>query len=163
MTRIDYDVADATISECGEYRYDLTRVWDERRGLVAFLMLNPSTADGESDDPTIRRCVSFAQREGYGGLLVVNLYGLRATDPSQLWHHADPIGVGNDRHLRHVAQSVPSVVCAWGANAPMNRVNYVVTELKGLGTRLLCLGKTRTGAPRHPLYLRKDTPLEKFP
>lgn len=159
----DYASKTAKISKCGEYRYELTRVWDGSKELLPFVMLNPSTADAMEDDPTIRRCVGFAKREGFGGLVVVNLYGLRATDPKRLWQHQDPIGPDNDRQLSLVAVWAGMIVCAWGANPPQGRVDQVLTKLRGAGAQLYCLGKTKAGAPKHPLYIRGDQPLEKFP
>lgn len=152
-------VYDASISECGEYRYRLSRIWDERKKPLVFLMLNPSTADAMTDDPTIRRCMGFARRERAGGLVVVNLYGLRATNPKRLWDHTDPIGPTNDRHLVRAA-SEGKLVCAWGGNAPSNRVAYVRALLDR--HRWSCLGTTQAGAPRHPLYIRSDQPLERY-
>lgn len=108
------DVAyDAELSECGEYRYRLSRVWDEAKRPLTFIMLNPSTADAEVDDPTIRRCMGFAERERAGGIIVVNLYGFRTTKPSDLFQATDPIGPGNDRALKRAARQAKSIVCAW--------------------------------------------------
>lgn len=151
---------DAELSECGEYRYRLSRVWDETKRPLTFIMLNPSTADAEVDDPTIRRCMGFAERERAGGIIVVNLYGFRATKPFDLFQATDPIGPGNDRALRRAACEAKTIVCAWGANAPKNRVAYVRVLLDQ--HRLHCLGTTALGAPRHPLYLRRDQPLERY-
>lgn len=157
MNDIEYD---ATISECGEYRYRLSRTWGSAKPLT-FIMLNPSTADADVDDPTIRRCMGFAEREGAGGIVVVNLYALRATNPQDLWQHPDPIGPGNDRHIKEAVKHSNRVICAWGSNAPCGRVDYVRRQI--LGERpVRCLGTTKHGAPKHPLYLRKDQPLELY-
>lgn len=159
MNDIEYD---AQLSECGEYRYRLSRIWNPRKKPLTFLMLNPSTADANVDDPTIRRCMGFAEREQAGGVVVVNLYALRATNPLDLWQHVDPIGAGNDRAIvKAVKDAGGVIVCAWGGNAPMSRANYVKTNLVN-NAQLLCLGKTKFNEPRHPLYLRKDQPLEKY-
>lgn len=157
MNDIKYD---AELSECGEYRYRLSRIWDERKKPLTFIMLNPSTADAEVDDPTIRRCMGFAEREQAGGIIVVNLYGFRATRPFDLFQATDPIGPGNDRALKRAARQAKSIVCAWGAHAPPNRVAYVRALLDQ--HRLSCLGTTKHGAPKHPLYLRRDQPLEHY-
>lgn len=114
MNDIEYD---AELSECGEYRYRLSRIWDEAKKPLTFIMLNPSTADAELDDPTIRRCMGFAEREQAGGVVVVNLYGFRATKPFDLFQATDPIGPGNDRALKRAARQAKSIVCAWGAHA----------------------------------------------
>lgn len=82
----------AVISECGSYRYRLERVWEAEKDRVAFIMLNPSTADASKDDPTIRRCIGFAKAWGFGGLIVGNLFALRSTDPKALYGHKDPVG-----------------------------------------------------------------------
>ena len=155
MTR--FTESDAVISECGEYRYRLNRTWNDRLGILPFIMLNPSTADAETDDPTIRRCVSFAQREGYGSIVVVNLYGLRATSPAVLWQHPDPIGPGNDAYLKKISRVYGEAVCAWGNHAPPRRVAHVASLLAGV--KLRCFGLTRSHQPRHPLYLRTGQPL----
>lgn len=147
----------AVISPCGQYRYMLVRGTGPRR--LVFVMLNPSTADAELDDPTIRRCKSFAATLGYSGIIVVNLYAYRATKPSDLWLHGDPVGPFNDAHLEWVVAGETDVVCAWGANARPDRVAHVVALLRAAGARLTCLGTTLSGAPRHPLYVRGDQPL----
>lgn len=157
MNDIEYD---ADLSDCGEYRYSLSRIWDGRKKPLTFIMLNPSTADAMNDDPTIRRCMGFAEREQAGGIVVVNLYGYRATKPFDLFQATDPIGPANDRALTRVAREAKSIVCAWGANAPRNRVAYVRALLDRY--QLHCLGITQGGAPRHPLYLKRDQPLEKY-
>lgn len=153
----------AVISECGRYRYSLARVWDETRYCLPFCMLNPSTADASDDDPTIRRCVNFAIREGCGGIHVVNLFAYRATNPAELKHVVDAIGPDNEHHLLRTVEAavrynVP-IVCAWGAHAsfPMDRA------LRKSNARLMCLGKTKWGRPRHPLYVKATTPLEPYP
>jgi hypothetical protein len=122
-----------------------------------FVMLNPSTADGEVDDPTIRRCVGFAQTWGYGALEVVNLYAYRTTLPVELGAPADPVGPLNDSRILEADRSCDLVVCAWGNNSMAVRRAPAVLELfRGAGTPLRCLGLTKSGQPRHPLYLRRD-------
>jgi hypothetical protein len=158
----------AEFSPCGAYRYTLTRQFAMRAPEpMVFVMLNPSTADAMLDDPTIRRCMGFAKREGYGGLMVVNLYALRATDPKALWRADDPVGPANWDWLllacRMAAQNNRPVVCAWGAGAKEDRVAALLRAAEHTGARLTCLGKTKSGAPRHPLYLRWDAPLEAWP
>jgi hypothetical protein len=152
----------AIISACGTYRYVLSRDGDltSHKGPAVFIMLNPSTADAELDDPTIRRCRSFAQTWGCNGIRVVNLYALRSTDPAALWTHSDPVGPDNDDWLERIALAAPEVVCAWGANAKADRVREVATRLTTAGVQLKCLGTTKHGAPRHPLYVHGQQPLE---
>lgn len=122
-------------------------------------MLNPSTADATKDDPTIRRCISFAKREGASGLVVVNLYAFRATNPSRLAEALDPVGPENWQYLEK-AGNVADVVCAWGSQGlcPPHVVR-VINFLKEREVGLLCLGTTMGGSPRHPLYVKSDQPL----
>lgn len=148
-----YSRAAAVIA--GAYRYRLERWWDEDRPAVLFVMLNPSTADARDDDPTIRRCVGFARGWGAGGLLVGNLYALRATDPRGLVGVADPVGPENDEHLAAMHRAAARTVVAWGAwPGPDPARPTRVLEL--LGGAVRALGTTRSGAPRHPLYLRSS-------
>ena len=118
-------------------------------------MLNPSTADAEIDDPTIRRCKSFAQREGCSTLEVVNLYAYRATDPKQLWQVFDPIGPENDRYISEAVARADVVIAAWGAHAKRLRAKSVARHIPDA----FALGFTIQGVPRHPLYLKSDAPL----
>jgi hypothetical protein len=157
----------AVISDCGLYRYRLSRRWGDG-ALLPFVMLNPSTADADIDDPTIRRCMGFARREGASGIVVVNLFGLRSTDPYEMASHQEPVGAGNADALVEVADTAfhdeTPIVCAWGAMAfAAERAKLFISTAKGCGARLVCLGKTKDGSPRHPLYVRGDHPLEPFP
>ncbi len=153
-----YLLSTAVMSPCGKYRYLLTRYW-ERGKALGFLMLNPSTADGMLDDPTIRRCVGFAKREGYAGIKVVNLFAFRASKPAELDRVADPVGKSNQDALKNL--SCDKVVAAWGSfNVPEHVINDAVKILCDSGAKVVCLGTTRSGAPRHPLYVSGDTPLE---
>jgi len=148
----------ADISECGHYRYSLSRNWAWMAPLV-FVMLNPSTADATHDDPTIRRCIAFAKRENCGGIQVVNLYAFRATSPKLLLESSrDIVGPCNDAVLRSMAGAT-TVVCAWGANAPSDRARRVCEILDENSMCRVCFGLTKSGAPRHPLYVRADAPL----
>lgn len=149
----------AVLSVDGRYRYALMRRWGDGEP-VAFVMLNPSTADASTDDPTIRRCVGFAKRWGYGQLLVVNLFAWRATDPKALSAADDPVGGENDGYLSAVACQSARVVAAWGAWLPpwpRDRAKRVVSLLREQGVDLYHLGLTAAGQPRHPLYLPKST------
>jgi hypothetical protein len=169
MKRLDlFDVPvikRATISPCGRYRYILERIWEETLPPLAMIGLNPSTADAFVDDRTVGRACAFAKREGAGGLLLGNLYAFRSTDPDALWTVDDPIGPENDVWLAQIAaRSYPHpIVCAWGVNAKDAHVASVVDRLYKSGVRLVCLGRTKGGAPRHPLYVKGDRPLEPFP
>lgn len=157
----------ATFSPCGRYRYTLMRPVSAELGRLTLVMLNPSTADADHDDPTIRRCLGLARRLAVGELVVVNLYALRSTDPAALLADPDPVGPENDSVLRQVLAGAgfigPGfVVAAWGAHRAVaeERVQLV---LDLAGDRLMCLGVTKSGAPRHPLYLPADAPLVPWP
>jgi hypothetical protein len=154
----------AHISSDGFYRYGLWRTWDYGPWLP-FVMLNPSTADANLDDPTIRRCIGFAKREGYGGIRVVNLYAYRSTSPKALLTCADPVGPENDGYLYGTLAAARTsrvpVIAAWGANARLDRVARVLNLLPGAVWR--CLGTTKQGAPKHPLYIKSDQPLVPYP
>lgn len=149
-------IGDALFSPCQQYRYLLTRILGGDQGVTVFVMLNPSTADEFKNDPTVRRCVGYAQDWGSFGLIVANLYALRSTDPKALWTHDDPVGPSNDQILTILARHHRPIICAWGANAKPDRVKAFVDAAKGVGGELMCLGTTKDGAPRHPLYLRRD-------
>lgn len=145
------------------HRYLLTRIWDPAVKPAVYVMLNPSTADALEDDPTIRRCTSFARRQGAGGLIVVNLFALRSKDPRALLAHPDPVGRHNDRFIRQAVAMGDPVICAWGA-APIagERGREVAVQLAGRGVALRCLGTTALGQPRHPLYLPGNAVLEAY-
>lgn len=152
----------ATISEDGRYRYLLKRRWSDGP-IATFIMLNPSTADAEQDDPTIRRCIGFAKREGCGALTVVNLMAFRATNPKELLGAIDPVGPDNRGYLVPAIRKGAPVIAAWGAHEAAIGRDAVVREIaEALGKPLVCLGKTKSGAPRHPLYVKAIAPLVAF-
>jgi len=142
----------ATISECGLYRYDLTRRWADGGTTCAFVGLNPSTADAELDDPTIRRCIGFARDWGHSRLVMLNAYGYRATNPKEMKQAADPIGPQNDNFLVWWFNSCKLVVAAWGNNIDIGRQKHIVE----LFPWMKILQLTKGGCPGHPLYLRKN-------
>lgn len=164
-------ISTAKLSPDGLYRYELTRWWGDPDAYVplylTFVMLNPSTADAQLDDPTIRRCVGFATREGFRGIRVVNLYALRSTQPAALWTHPDPVGPDNRRSLRvallRAYNTCSPVVCAWGAHAHPEAVDRFKRDAADCGAKLQALHVTKAGAPGHPLYLRADAPLQDWP
>lgn len=154
-------IASAVISDCGKYRYSLSRVWDENKPRVLFIMLNPSTADAEKNDPTITRCIGFAKDWGYGGLYVVNLFSLRATNPKDLLAAHFVVGVENEKWFRRMSALAHLVVCAWG-NSPI--VNKLQKRLDHTWKPLSWIDKSKPlhylelsndGTPKHPLYLPK--------
>lgn len=151
--------ASAIFSDDRTYRYALTRQWDDRPP-ATFIMLNPSTADAFRADPTVTRCAAFARREQRGGLIIVNLFALRATDPRQLRKHPDPVGPENDRFIREHCQAGRLIIAAWGAHGRLqDRDQAVLSMLRETRTPAHHLGFTTGGSPRHPLYLRGDAQL----
>lgn len=158
----------AVLSDCGLYRYRLWRQWGNGPN-VLFAMLNPSTADADVDDPTIRRCIGFAKSWGAGSLTVVNLYGWRATHPKVLNDAQGPVGEFPwEPHVRHAinrndveidaaATAADRIVAAWGAwPGPISwRPERVLDLLRPYGD-VEALALTKDGSPRHPLYVRAD-------
>lgn len=162
---------DAKISADGRYRYFLSRIWRSNGDTppsrftwippkqLVFVMLNPSTADAYEDDPTIRRCVGFGQRDDYDMVHVANLYAGRATKPSALFEMDDPVGSENTHVWGTIRASSATIVCAWGAEKRAK--DQAARFLKFMeGRELHCLGLTKDGHPKHPLYLKADTPIE---
>lgn len=166
----------AELSPDGRFRYSLWREWSGARWM-AFVMLNPSTADANVDDPTIRRCIGFAKREGCGGIEVVNLYPFRATKPADLIaavragervYDGRSLIVIRDT-LQWALEHGVDVVAAWGAHAPgkwletglvQNDPSWSLLQAEG---RVKSLGVTRSGAPRHPLFVGAFEPLVRWP
>lgn len=144
----------ASISSCGQYRYTLDREWDAAGTLCVFVMLNPSTADGEQDDPTIRKCIGFAQRWGHGRLRVVNLFAWRATDPKEIKKVNYPVGPENDAVIAAAIREANFVVAAYGAHGAYGGRNHQVCDIfrrEGITTHAVKL--TDEGHPYHPLYV----------
>lgn len=153
-------IKDAQLSEDRVYRYALWRKWDARPQAM-FIGLNPSTADEVDDDPTIRRCVGFAKSWGYGGIIVANLFGFRATDPTELQKATDPVGPENDTWLCRLANDAGLVVAAWGDGGRFNDRGRTVMAMF---SDMHCIKINKSGQPAHPLYLRgalKPMPLIK--
>ncbi|WP_380873659.1 hypothetical protein ACFB49_42970 [Sphingomonas sp. DBB INV C78] len=150
----------AEISSCGGYRYSLLRRWDPGAYVQPVIMLNPSTADAEIDDPTIKRCMAFARRENFGGIRVFNLFAYRATSPADMKAVKDPIGPKNDEALAEAfALSATPTLVAWGTDGGhLARAAAVCAIAKQAGASLVCLGMTKDGHPRHPLYVKGSQP-----
>jgi hypothetical protein len=126
-------------------------------------MLNPSTADAFTDDPTIRRCKGFALREGYKGIVVANIYAFRATHPADLQCADDKEGPDNSAALEQVARFHRRIVCAWGAHhIPASVLHARLTLLRSHGAELVCFGRTKDRHPRHPLYVPGYAAMEDF-
>jgi len=146
--------AGAVFSSCRRWRTLLWRRWDEKKPAANFLMLNPSTADEEQLDPSCTRARNYAEKWGYGGLIVTNLFGWRATFPKDLLLVKNPVGRGNDAAILQAAREAGIVVCAWGNHgAHEGRSEKVVRLLRNSGVHLFLLKKNGGGEPAHPLYL----------
>lgn len=146
----------AEISECGTYRYTLTRKWGEGRKCV-FIMLNPSTADATKDDRTIRRCIGFAKREGCGSLTVVNLYAYRATKLPAFWKFPNCWKEG--KYVSDIIENNPDAlfIAAWGSKIEDHREDEMLAKF--YMTPLYALRLLKYDRPGHPLYVRADAPL----
>jgi hypothetical protein len=152
--RIVSSDAGAAFSRCRRWRYLLWRRWDAARPACNFLMLNPSTADEVRLDPSCTRARSYAERWGFGALIVTNLFGWRATDPQEMKAAREPVGRGNDAAILRAARESALVVCAWGNHgAHRERASQVVALLHAGGVKLHLLRKNGNGIPAHPLYL----------
>lgn len=137
------------------YRYELHRGWSDGSRMVNFICLNPSTADAEMDDPTVRKCVKFARTWGYDSLCITNLFAYRTVDPRLMMKAADPIGLGNDRHILQIAERASLVICAWGRDgAFMGRGSIVRRMIARFDPHYLRLTREQ---PWHPLYLPDST------
>jgi hypothetical protein len=152
----------ATLSTDRGYRYSLWRQWSGGGSVLNIIGLNPSTADETTDDPTVRRCIGFAKRLGFDALELTNLFAWRATSPGQLSFVRDPIGWENDEAIINAAEYAQMVVCAWGVHGGLYGRDQVVRDLLS-NCDTWCFGITKDGHPRHPLYLRADSPLVDFP
>jgi hypothetical protein len=162
---VTVEVGPAVFSENRVYRYNLTRKWDEDniRGSVNFIMLNPSTADEQTLDPTLRRCARYAMDWGYGGMSITNLFAYRATDPRAMKAASDPVGPENDDFIVRVAQGAGLVVVGWGSHGDWMRRDLAVKKLlRDAHVNAYALKVTGTGQPGHPLYLRRDAELVRF-
>lgn len=148
-----YD-AGAEFSPCRQYRYSLWRVWAgdlTTARMVAFIGLNPSTADERQDDPTVRRCKAFAQSWGYDGFWMLNLFAFRATDPQVMKACSRPVGDENDATLKRIHTESSLTVACWGLHG--SHAGRSEEVLKLLDPPIHCFGMTKGGEPLHPLYL----------
>lgn len=161
--------------QCKLYRYRLWRTWDKDKPPMVFVMMNPSTADEMHDDPTIARCQGFAQRDGFGGVEIFNVFPLRSTDPKGLLDGiAGPFADENERTLQAIPATVfnepkklPAIVVAWGVRVGGRKLvehyrkaaSIVNAASVMIGSHVCCLGTTKDGSPRHPLYVHGDTKL----
>lgn len=146
---MDLIKSDAAFSDCRKYRFALWRVWDDALPCVMFIGLNPSTADESANDPTLTRCMRYAQSWGFGGVCMANLFAFRATDPKIMMSASDPVGADNDQWLLELSQNSGLVVAAW-----VNTGRYMErsAHVKSLIPNLHCLKLNKSGEPAHPLY-----------
>lgn len=152
----------AHLSPSTLYRYHLSRRWADGSALT-FVMLNPSTADANEDDPTIRRIMGFARSFGYSGVHVVNLYALRVTDSNLLFRlSGDIVGDQNNNWLGAALAHNDEIVCAWGIKAKPSTVKKFKELAAICHCKLLCLGQNKNGSPKHPLYLSATTQRQPF-
>lgn len=163
-----YLASSAEMSACGRYRHSLTRVWEEVSYHCLFVMLNPSTADGAVDDPTVRKCVGFAKLLGHGAMTVVNLFDYRATDPAELYRanlRRDRLASADwRRHFERAVAGCERVVVAWGAHGKLYDQDLVVTRLlRDLGVEPQCLAVNKDGTPKHPLYVGYNVAPKPYP
>ena len=156
----------AKISACGLYRNRLIRTWYDTLPIFMIIGLNPSTADGKIDDPTNIRCVNFAKREGCGTLVMENLADYRATSPKDMMRAEKPCSDWNLSFVKDAAditqQSGGKIACAWGSHGGFKNLDMKVLAALLPKHELLCFGVTKGNFPKHPLYLKSDTPLETY-
>ncbi|MGB3669259.1 MAG: DUF1643 domain-containing protein [Phormidesmis sp.] len=153
----------AVFDSTGHYRYRLGRRWQPSGIEIAFVMLNPSRADAACDDPTLRACIQFAQRWNCAALSVVNLFGYRTPHPSELKQAQDPVGPENDAYVLQAVSEAEKVVLAWGNEGKLwARDRAMLNQLTPHQHKLYCIQRNRSGQPRHPLYIPRTLPLQKF-
>ena len=149
---MQYSHKAAQLDPSGVYRYWLARSWGpvSKDKTVAFIGLNPSTADADVDDPTIRRCVGFAQSFGATQLVMLNVFAYRSTDPKRLRAVTDPVGPDNDVTLAYARENAGMAIAAWGA-FPEHKMRF--DAVRSMFPELCVLRLTKQGFPSHPLYL----------
>lgn len=149
------DFRTALLSRDRVYRYELWRRWSDGGRYVQFVCLNPSTADEQTDDPTVKKCVKLAQLWGYDAICITNLFAYRATDPRAMMNAPDPVGLGNNRHLKRIAADASLVVAAWGRWGTFHNRSAIVREM--LRKYDLHFLRITADEPWHPLYLPDST------
>ncbi|TVP68103.1 MAG: DUF1643 domain-containing protein [Leptolyngbya sp. LCM1.Bin17] len=151
----------ARFDPSGSYRYRLTRQWQPSCPWLTIIMLNPSQADATVDDPTLRRCQGLAQSWGFGAIDVVNLFAYRTAHPRRLKQASDPVGPDNDAVLLTAAAQANQILLAWGNwGCLYHRDRAVLALLAPYQDKWTCLGRNRTGQPRHPLYVPRQRTLQ---
>ena len=159
----EFLAATATFSNCRKYRYTLSRTWDPHLPTACWILLNPSTADEQKLDPTLRRCVGFSRAWGYGTMQVANIFALRSPYPQIVYTAEDPVGPKNDANIRRLLQKAGKVIVGWGVHGALNRRDErIIRLLSKCNVEPWCLGLTKQGQPRHPLYVGGATKLVRF-
>jgi hypothetical protein len=154
MFRVTLDILDSRCIWDGPnniYRYTLLRVWDKSKPKIAFIGLNPSVADEQQDDNTVRKCINIARRDGYGQMVMLNAYAYRSTDPKALTTQPNVVGRFNDRYIAEECKSADKIVVAWGNHATDDRHTTLLKVLKE--QQLWCFARNNNGKPKHPLYV----------
>lgn len=151
-------ITGAKFSKCKNYRYALWRVWNmpenEKPKMLAFIMLNPSTADEVKNDPTVERCQRRCKAWGFDGLFVANIFAYRSTDPAALYDIKDPVGPQNDKHILNIASLSKQIICGWGNHGNLHsRGREVCNNLRKAGYLPYALVINKDGNPKHPLYV----------
>jgi hypothetical protein len=148
----------AFFSDCGKYRYQLYRIWNESLPLAMCIGLNPSTANSDDDDPTITRLIGILKSNGYGGFHMMNLYGLISPHPEDITAHPNPEGDTN-KWIFNVRQLCQDVIFCWGN---FKQAQYRGKKMAQKYPEALCFGKNKNGSPKHPLYLPKEVRIHHF-
>lgn len=168
MPPVPVRVSRAGFDATRKYRYWLRREWAMPKNTVVWILLNPSTADENTDDPTIRRCIGFAKQWGFHGTVIVNLFAFRSTAPAGLLK-GEPIGLENDLHIidQCLQPGVELVMVAWGSHKSIEKIlPSRAATVRGLlakyHVQLYCLGRNKDGQPKHPLYLASSTEIERY-
>jgi len=146
-------ITGAVFDDTKKYRYRLWRRWNSSLPSVCMILLNPTSLGIEAKDPALDRCAALAKKWGFGAIEVVNLFAFRAVRQSDLWHVDDPVGPHNDQHIKRAVGHCKTCVVAWG-NLPIGRLDRAKSVLSSLADKdVYCLGVTRLGQPRHPLFI----------
>ena len=143
-----------------EYRYVLRRVWDSSKPKIAFVGLNPSVANEQADDNTVRKCINIARRDGFGEMVMLNAYAYCSTNPRGLDYQPDPKGELNDKYIVQECKTSSKIVIAWGSHVSDERHNTLLKLLESFS--LWCFAKNKDGKPKHPLYVALSTQLILF-
>ena len=147
----------AIFSRCNNYRYVLWRKWDDSKPKAMFIGLNPSTADQTHNDPTISRCIKYANSWGFGSIYMVNIFSYKTTYPRELKSSINPIGKETDRWIKKIYDMSDICIAAWGNNGQFLNRSYFIKKML---PKIHCLKITKSGEPSHPLYLKSSlTPM----